>query len=170
MNDKIEFIVRKVRERDAEDIARYVNNRKIYENTQQVPYPYSIEDANAWIMKCLDSGYDKPTTFLHFIIEIDEQAVGAIGIEQMSENEIEMGYWLAEEYWGKGIMSRVVEEFSNYCFDKVGVERLQAGVFKNNLASKRILEKCEFEYDGERVAIKDGKEVEEFVYKKVKNG
>lgn len=158
------FTVRKVEEGDAEGIAKHLNNKKIYENTQRVPYPYTIEDAHNWIKKTLEMGYDKPVPTLNFTIEIGGEASGVIGIEQTAEGEAELGYWLAEPYWGNGVMTEIVTQFCDYCFETVGLKKLTAGVFKRNKPSQRVMEKCGFKIEGERVAQKDGKEIEEFIF------
>jgi len=162
--NEIHFTVRKVRESDAESVAKYLNNKKIYDGTCDIPHPYTLEDAEDWVNKSLESGYDEPAEFLNFVIEIEGEAAGGIGIKEVARKEAEIGYWLAEPYWGKGIMSGVLKEFIDYAFNIVGLEKLVGDIFQFNKASQKVAEKNGFQKVGEKIFKKDGRKIETYIY------
>jgi RimJ/RimL family protein N-acetyltransferase len=161
---KINFTVRKVHKEDATSLAKYLNNKKIYDGTFDIPHPYTLEDAENWVKRSLDSGYDKPAGFLNFIIEINGEAAGGIGIKETAEKEAELGYWLAEKYWGNGIMTAAITDFIDYAFNTVGLDMLWVDVFDGNDASYKVAKKCGFKFARENVLEKDGKEISTRIY------
>jgi RimJ/RimL family protein N-acetyltransferase len=153
---------------DAESLARYANNRNVWLTLRdRFPHPYTIEDAKNFLERATtDKGKERM-----FCIEVDEAAVGGIGIilgEDVYRLTAEFGYWLAEEFWGKGIMSEAVPAFVNYCFEKFSLTRMFAGAYANNPASARVLEKSGFVLEGRlrKNVIKDGQILDSLLYAK----
>ncbi len=110
------------------------------------PYPYKREHAIDWITFALEV---IPTC--HFAIVVDGAACGGIGLtlqRDVFRYSAEIGYWLAKEHWGKGIMSQAVVAVSDYAFYELGMTRVFAGTFDHNKASGRILEKAGFKLEG----------------------
>jgi RimJ/RimL family protein N-acetyltransferase len=108
--------------------------------TDQFPYPYTGEDADAWIAKC--EAQDPPVSFA---ILIDGQVAGGVGCEPMADirtGTAEVGWWLAPRWWGRGIAAVAVRRFVAYCFDDLDLHRVEAGVFLSNPASARVAEKA----------------------------
>ena len=128
---------------DAERIALLANNKKIWINLRDgFPHPYSVEDAVHFIEKCQKM---KPKSV--FAIIYKEELCGSIGIFPMQDvyrKSAEIGYWIGEEYWGKGIAARAVEKIVQYGFENFDIVKIFAGIFSNNRASERVLEKNGF--------------------------
>jgi len=110
------------------------------------PFPYTEQDADAWLAIAIDQS---PKTL--FVITENDQLIGGTGF--YPKNDVyhlsaEIGYWLGETYWGKGIASKTVYTLVNYIFTNTHLIRLFAGVFSNNPASARVLEKNGFVREG----------------------
>jgi RimJ/RimL family protein N-acetyltransferase len=104
-----------------------------------------------------------------YCIEISGSAVGGIGFkpgEDVHRHTAEIGYWLGEEFWGKGIMSEVVPAFVNYCFEKFSLKRISAAAYSSNPASARVLEKAGFVFEGRlrKNVVKDGQILDSLLY------
>ena len=143
------FTLRPWRVEDAEEIAAYADNPKIAKNLRNVfPSPYTLEDAERYIARCIDAGENSQLTRA---IEVDGKAVGSIGIflgEDVYEKSAEIGYWLAEPYWGMGIMTRAVRELCELAFAQYDIVRIHAEVFGENTPSCRVLERAGFTFEG----------------------
>jgi ribosomal-protein-alanine N-acetyltransferase len=150
---------------DASSIARHANNRKIWINLRDsFPHPYSIEDAVVFIAFALS---EKPETAL--AIAVDGRAVGAIGFRILPDVErvtAEVGYWVGEAFWGKGIVTEVLSAMTPWAIETHGLARIFAVPFEWNAASMRVLEKVGYVFEGRmrRSAIKDGKIVDQLLY------
>lgn len=109
----------------------------------------------------------------NFCIDIHGSAVGGIGFrlgEDVYRHSAEFGYWLAEEFWGKGIMTEAVIAFVDYCFENFPLKRMFASAYANNPASARVLEKAGFVLEGRlrKNVIKDGQVLDSLLYAKTK--
>ena len=159
------FNLREFEESDAASLAKYANNRKIWAGVRDIfPHPYSLENAKDFIEMATE---EQPAHI--FAIEIDGQAVGAIGFHTQDDvyrYSAEIGYWLGEPYWGKGYMSEIVSLFVQKVFERSNVWRLYAGVYHTNAASRRVLEKAGFVKEGvlKKAVFKDGKVLDEVRY------
>ena len=157
--------VRSFREHDAASIALHADNRKIWLNLRDTfPHPYSIKDAWAFIAFALAR---KPET--DFAIAVEGQAVGAIGFKLLPDVErvsAEIGYWLGESFWGKGIVAESLTAMTRYAIETYGLSRVFAVPFEWNAPSMRVLEKAGYTLEGRmrRSAIKDGKIVDQLLY------
>jgi RimJ/RimL family protein N-acetyltransferase len=106
------------------------------------PSPYTRADADRFI--AMATG---PSRNLLLAIEVDGRAAGGIGIhplEDVYRGTAEIGYWLGEPFWGRGIATHAVRALVPVAFERYPVQRLQAGIFSSNPASMRVLEKCGF--------------------------
>lgn len=115
---------------------------------------------------------DENETFA-FAITVDDKAVGSIGIfrqENIHRQTAELGYYIAENYWGKGIMTEAVTQICEYVFDKSDIIRIYAEPFAYNKASCRVLEKAGFQYEGtlRSNAVKNGKVIDMKMYSLLK--
>lgn len=157
---------------DASSLVRHADNPKIAARLRDAfPNPYTRADAERFI--AMAAGGDTEIVFL--AIEIDGEAAGGIGAHRLEGEKrcsAELGYWLAEPYWDRGIATDAVRGFVPVAFSRLGIIRLHAGIFSNNPASMRVLEKCGFvREDVHRSAIVKGGEVlDEVVYAMVKVG
>jgi ribosomal-protein-alanine N-acetyltransferase len=158
-------VVRTFREADASSLAHHANNRKIWINLRdEFPHPYSLEDAREFIALTL---CQDPET--HFAIVVEGETVGAIGFKLNTDIErvsVEIGYWLGETYWGRGIVTEALKAMTRYAIDTYGVTRVYALPFEWNAPSVRVLEKAGYVLEGRlrRSAIKDGKIVDQLLY------
>lgn len=153
---------------DAPSLARYANNRKIWINLRDAfPYPYAPEDAEAFLSRAMQS---VPRTL--FAIAAETEAIGSIALtpgQDVHRFTAELGYWLAEPFWGKGIMAEAVKILSKYAFKEMGIHRIFAEPYTINPASARVLEKAGFVLEGivRENAFKDGRFLDQFLYAKL---
>lgn len=156
---------------DAADLAEALNNKNIQNNLRDgLPYPYTEKDAIYYIQAMLHS--DPNATFA-FAITVDNKAVGSIGVfrkDNIHSRTAEMGYYIAEPFWGKGIGTDAVKEVCNYIFNSTDIIRIFAEPFAYNTASCRILEKSGFVYEGTLCsnAVKNGQILDMKMYALVK--
>ena len=142
---------------DVPSLVRHANNYEVWRHLRdRFPYPYTLADAERWIAF---TRQQDPQT--HFAIEVHNEAVGGIGLERKSDVErcsAEIGYWLGEDLWGKGIATAAVRTLSSYGIEVLSLSRIFAIPFANNLASTRVLEKAGYVREGvmRRGAIKEG--------------
>ncbi len=125
---------------DAKTIARLVNDRRIAENTVRIPHPYTVDDAEEFIAAC--NARDGEATF---VVVLGEQPIGICAVEPRA-TDAEIGYWLGVPYWGKGYATEAVRAVIDHAFGALGHAALQAGARVSNPASRRVLEKCGFQW------------------------
>lgn len=140
------IILRAFSDSDIKALAKLCNNKKVWDNVRNyIPFPYTERDAKEFIDNCKN---ENPQTT--FAIEYDEKFVGCIGLVKQSDVyklTAEIGYWLGEPYWGKGIATKAVKLITEYGFNKLGLVRIYSGVFDYNKASQRVLEKAGFKLE-----------------------
>jgi len=150
---------------DAASLARHADNRKIWLNLRDAfPHPYSIRDARAFIRA---ARRDRPERF--FAIAVEGAAVGGIGFTLQRDVErvsAEIGYWLGEEFWGRGITTEALQALTGYAMRTHELTRLYAVPYEWNPASFRVLEKAGYVLEGRmrRSAMKDGKILDQLLY------
>jgi RimJ/RimL family protein N-acetyltransferase len=163
--------VRDWRTEDAPALSRHADNRKIWANVRdRFPSPYTVEDAEQWVRHCTRA---LPAT--DFAIDVNGEVVGGIGVVLQSDVErvsAELGFWLGETMWGRGVMTDAVSSFVPWAFDRFSLTRIYAHVFEYNVASARVLEKAGFQCEARlrRAVIKDGRVLDEFLYARVRDG
>jgi RimJ/RimL family protein N-acetyltransferase len=154
---------------DLDALLRHANNPKIADNLRdQFPHPYTRRDGMEYLNYV--RFMDPP---MAFAIEYGGEAVGGIGFKlglDIARLSVEMGYWLAEPLWGRGLTTRAVTPTSDWAFDYYKVVRIFATVFSHNVASMRVLEKCGFVREGilRRSAVKKGIILDQVMYAKVR--
>ncbi len=128
---------------DAPMIARLANDRRIAENTASIPHPYRLPDAEDFIAKA------NGETAVNFVITLaDGTIAGACGLAMLDAPAPEIGYWLGLPYWGQGYATEAVRAVIDYAFTDLAHEALQAGCRVTNPGSRRVLEKCGFQWTG----------------------
>jgi RimJ/RimL family protein N-acetyltransferase len=135
--------LRAPRLKDAKMVATLANDRRIAENTARIPHPYTLSDAETFI-----GGASKSGEAVFLITLRDATVVGACGVVFQYEATPELGYWLGVPYWGKGYATEALHAVIDYAFADLGHEALQAGARVTNPASRRVLEKCGFQWTG----------------------
>lgn len=154
---------------DSDSLVRHANNYNVAKwLTNQFPYPYTEDDAKAYIEAVALNNTSKV-----FAIEVDGEAVGSIGIFPQSDihkKSAEIGYWLSEKYWGNGIISKAIEDIVNYGFNTFDVVRIYARPFSTNKGSQRVLEKAGFLFEArlKNALYKNGEYMDELIYSKLK--
>ena len=163
--------IRKWELSDAKDLAVALSNKKVQDNLRDgLPYPYTEQDGKEFISAMLSA--DESETFA-FAITVDNMVIGSIGIFRQGNihrQTAELGYYIAEEYWGKGIMTEAVKQICEYVFAKSDIIRIYAEPFAYNIASCRVLEKVGFQYEGtvRSNAVKNGKVIDMEMYSLLK--
>ncbi len=163
--------IRKWELSDAADLAAALSNKKVQDNLRDgLPYPYTEQDGADYISAMLSA--DEKETFA-FAITVNGRVVGSIGVFRQGNihrRTAELGYYIAEEYWGKGIMTEAVRQTCEFVFDTSDMIRIYAEPFAYNKASCRVLEKAGFQYEGtlRSNAVKNGKIVDMKMYSLLK--
>lgn len=150
---------------DEESLVRHANNRDIWRNVRDAfPHPYTLADAKRWIEIANPAG-----PVINFAIVVDVAAVGGIGLvlkDDVFRRSAEIGYWLGERYWSRGIVTEAVRAVTDYAFATFDLCRVYAGVFEWNPASMRVLEKAGYEFECRlrKSITKDGETIDELIY------
>ena len=161
-------VVRSYRPDDAASLAAHGNNRKIWLNLRdRFPHPFLESDGAAYIAAVL--GRPDPTSFA---IAVDDRAIGGISLRvgtDIERSSAELGYWIGEAFWGRGIASAAVAAVTDFGFRELRLARMFAVPFAHNTASHRVLEKAGYEREGvlRASAIKDGQLLDEYLYARV---
>ncbi|MCM1498145.1 MAG: GNAT family N-acetyltransferase [Clostridium sp.] len=151
--------IRKWKLSDAAALAAAISNKKILDNLRDgLPYPYTEKDGEDYISNMLAANEDE--TFA-FAVTADNKVIGSIGVfrqENIHRQTAELGYYISEEYWGKGIMTEAVKQICEYVFSNSDIIRIYAEPFAYNVASCRVLEKAGFQCEGtlRNNAVKNG--------------
>ena len=142
-------IIRKWEQGDLETLVRYANNINVWNNLRNYfPHPYTEEHGKAWLEKVVDA-----VPLVNFAIDVDGEAVGGIGLILNGDVYIksaEVGYWIGEPFWGKGVATEAVRQITEYAFYYFDLVRLYAEVFEHNKSSMRVLEKNGYYLEGVR--------------------
>ncbi len=137
------FKLRPFTTHDLTSLVLHANNSNIANHmTNKFPHPYTTENGKAFIEF---ASSHNPHHIL--AIEINGEAVGGIGIHPQEDihcKNAELGYWLAEKYWGNGIISKAIPQMVEYGFTHFDINRIFARPFGSNIASQKVLEKCGF--------------------------
>jgi len=163
------FILRPWVTEDVESLVKHASNQKVSRNLRDgFPYPYTLADARSWIEMIQSNRKD-----VVYAIEVNGEACGGIGLHAMQDIyrfNAELGFWLSEMHWGKGIVTEAVDILVNHAFQKYQWIRIFAGVFSTNKASMRVFEKNGFTHEAiHRKAIKkEGVFLDEYIYSKLK--
>jgi [ribosomal protein S5]-alanine N-acetyltransferase len=150
---------------DLDSLVKHANNKEIAKYMMdQFPHPYTLEKGKAFIEFATK---DSPVHM--FAIDVDGQAIGGIGIHPQSDiqsKNAELGYWLAEQYWGKGIVTKAVQQMITFGFENYNIDRIFARPFGTNKASQKVLEKAGFilEAKFENTFFKNGEYLDELIY------
>lgn len=163
------FIIRSFKADDAGAIVKYADNRNVWLGLRDFfPHPYKIENAHEWLEHAMNQNPE-----CNFAIASPEEVIGGIGVGlAKGERRIsgEVGYWLGEPFWGRGIATRAVVAFTEYVFKTYDLVRTYAEVYSSNPASARVLEKAGYRFAGHfhNAIIKDGKILDLSVYERLR--
>jgi [ribosomal protein S5]-alanine N-acetyltransferase len=161
----MEFAIRPWTPNDLHCLVNNANNWNIAKNmTDKFPFPYTETDGNEFIEWATQ---DYPMHIL--AIDIGGEAVGGIGIhpqDDIHKKNAELGYWLAETYWGRGVMTLAVKQMVDFAFNTYDIDRVFARPFGTNKSSQRVLEKAGFTLEAilAKVLYKNNECMDEYIY------
>lgn len=159
--------IRKWRLSDAKDLAAALSNKRVQDNLRDgLPYPYTEQDGRDYISAMLSA--DESEVFA-FAVTLEDRAIGSIGVFRQGNihrRTAELGYYLAEEYWGRGVMTAAVKQACRAVFANSDILRIYAEPFACNAGSCRVLEKAGFQYEGtlRSNAVKGGRVIDMRMY------
>ena len=136
------LVLRAPRLADVKAIVRLAGDRRIAENTARIPHPYGADDAEQFL--AIVNRQEGEATFA---MELRGELIGMCGVEPR-EGAVEIGYWLGVPYWNHGYATEAVRAVIDHAFGELAHEALQAGARVSNPASRRVLEKCGFQWTG----------------------
>ena len=163
----MEYLLKKWEPGDADAIAIHANNKKIGDNLRDgFPYPYTKGDALDFIESCIGGDVEGK---MHRAIVVDGQAVGSIGLfvqDNVYRMSAEIGYWLGEPFWGKGIVTKAVKQICAEGFLRYDIVRIYAEPYAYNTGSRRVLEKAGFTLEAllRNSVVKNGKVMDSCIY------
>lgn len=154
-----------------EEFAKYRNNPNISQNGfDRTPNPYTVKDASELFEKHIGK---LPAE--RFLIFEEDQLCGEIGIwlsEDIYRLNAELGYFIAEPFWGKGIATEAISLMTEYAFTNFNIIRIVAGVFEHNKASMKALEKNGYILESihKKAVIKNDTILDDYIWVKLKDG
>jgi RimJ/RimL family protein N-acetyltransferase len=163
-----DIVLRQFRNEDADDIVEHINDPSITRFTIHIPHPYGIEDALEFLEKN-QKMYEEGTSLnLAITLKENDRVIGGIGLMNIEKkfNHAEIGYWLGQAYWDRGIASRCVQAMVRFGFQRMGLQRISAVIFSPNHRSEKVLLKNGFAHEGtvrDRYIL-DGKPVDGKIY------
>lgn len=164
------YRIRSYRAGDRAALVAHANNRNVSRNLRdRFPYPYTAETADWWIKHV--AGQEPEASFA---IATAEELIGGIGLElgeDVHHRSAEIGFWLGEPFWGRGIVTAAVRAFTPWAFERFDLLRVWAGVFETNPASARVLEKAGYAFEGRHrgAIVKDGTVLDQLVYARLRD-
>jgi len=145
----MEFELRDWKLKDAENIVHYANNPKVAETLRNAfPHPYTLDDAHTFISQSI---HQNKTIQSIKAIAVDGEAIGSIGLilqGDVSCKSGELGFWLGESFWGKGIMTKAIIQACDNGFKNFDIVRIYARPFAGNIGARKALENAGFELEG----------------------
>lgn len=139
--------LRRLESSDKNQMALLANNKKIWDNVRDAfGHPYTEKNAEEFIKRQDNSDMEKV-----FAIDYNGELCGLVGLilqKDVYRKSAEIGYWIGEPFWGKGIATKAVELITEYAFDELKLIRIFAGAFEYNVGSMKVLEKNGFQKEG----------------------
>lgn len=161
----MDFTLRKWSKEDLTSLVKHANNYNIAKNlTNLFPHPYTKADGEAFIENV--TGINAP---LILAIDVNGEAVGGIGLHPQTDIHVknaELGYWLAEPFWGNGVVTSAIKQIVTIGFNELDVDRIFARPFGTNIGSQRVLEKAGFKLEAsvKDSIFKNGEYIDELIY------
>jgi len=161
----MQLILRPYQLSDIESLVKHANNFNISKYlTNKFPFPYEKKDGEAFIQLALSHD---PLQIKAIVL--DGEVIGSIGVHQLADiysKSAEIGYWIAEDFWGKGIVPLAIKEMLKYGFDTFDIERIFARTTHTNMASQQVLKKSGFIFEAslKDTIFKNGEYFDEFIF------
>ena len=167
------FILRPFKRTDYKILAKKINHRDVYRYTRNIPYPYKESDAKKFLNSILSEYKKKNINSYHLAIIINNEIAGSVSFIKIEPgHKAEIGYWLAKDHWGKGIMLVAVKKIVAIGFKDFKLNKIFAHVLVANKRSYKVLIKNGFKKEGLLIqhVKKDGKLKDEYILGKYKYG
>jgi len=151
------LVIREYKIEDAKSVSKYSNNLNISKFMRSMPYPNTIEQATEYINKTLKDQFDSPRVNYKFGITLREDnivigGIALVEVDAFSETST-MGYWIAEEFWRKGLMFEATKRVIEFAFEELKLRRLNSNAHTENTPSNELLKKLGFVYEGTRIKL-----------------
>lgn len=159
------YCIRDLSVSDIESLVKYANNHLVSKFLRDTfPYPYTKQDAERWI-ECVK----KDKINLSFAISDNNELIGGIGAmpnQDVNRFTAEIGYWLGEPFWNKGISTNAVKIFCKYLFENYKFNHLTASIYEGNDASMKVVQKAGFKLEGvlRKNVFKENKFLDQYIY------
>lgn len=158
---------------DKINLVKYLNDQEIYNQTLRIPFPYSEKDAELTINFNLNFELKNKKRRNWVIRDNNNELLGHIGLHYpygLDANVNEVYYWIGKPFRNKGIMTKVLIGFSDFCFSELNYKRLEAPIFDFNMASENVLKKCGYSFETSlpEYYTKDGKKISAKMYFKTR--
>ena len=140
-----------IQQTDKPALLEHLHSKDVYNSTLNIPHPYTDADADWWIHERIDHAKRLGQEVSLAIRDDEAKLIGIVSADSLelgTTHRAEIGYWLARNYWGRGIMTDAVRAYVRYAFDELHLLRLTAHVFESNVGSARVLEKNGFKLEG----------------------
>lgn len=166
----MEFVLREFVLSDVKSLTKYANNQNIGKFLKFIPFPYTEKHAEEYITQTINR--DKQKQNIQAIV-VDGEVIGTISLfvgNGLYCKIAEIGYWIGEEFWGKGITTKAIKQMCAKGFENYDIVRIYGNIFTVNTASGRVLEKCGFKFEGtlRKAIYKDGIVYDESIYALIK--
>jgi RimJ/RimL family protein N-acetyltransferase len=139
------LVLRAPRLADVKAIAQLANDRRIAENAVRIPHPYGVDDAEEFV-----ASVNHRDGEACFVVICAGRPIGICSVD-LREDNVELGYWLGAPYWAHGFATEAAHAAIDYAFGDLGCDVLLAGARVSNPASRRVLEKCGFQWTSVRL-------------------
>lgn len=154
---------------DKSALLEHLSSRDIYNTTLNIPHPYTDADADWWLQKRISRNQKQVKEVSLAIRDVNAKLIGVVSADNLelgATHKAEIGYWLARNYWGQGIMTDAVKAYVTYAFEELGLLKLVAHCFELNISSARVLEKSGFKLEGRlrKHFRKDGRLLDARIY------
>lgn len=165
-----EYCIRSYEYSDQKALVKYANNYNVSKLLRdQFPFPYTEEIAETWLVHACNQDIES-----NFVIANERELIGAIGIhllEDVNRYSAEIGYWLGEPFWNKGIITQALKLFTEFAFTNFELNRIFANVFEGNAASEKVLLKCGYKKEAtlKKAVFKEGKFLDQYLYSQLKD-
>ncbi len=164
------FVLRPHRKGDEKSLAKNINDKTITRSTLRIPYPYTLKDAEEWIKRNLKEGRKKKPAEINFVVDINGEVAGGIGLSEIKGHQAEIGFWVARKHRNKGITTLALKKVTKFGFEKIKLKRIYACVFSFNKPSMRVLKKNGYKLEGvlKKEIKKGNKLLDNHLFAKVK--
>jgi RimJ/RimL family protein N-acetyltransferase len=160
-----EYFVRSFELTDKASLVKYASNYKVAKNLRDsFPFPYKESNAEEWLIFACNQNPE-----YNFAIADTKELIGGIGLapqDDVNQFSVEIGYWLAEQFWGRGIATNALRTITHYTFKNFNFNRIFASVFEGNKASEKVLQKNGYKKEAtlRKSVYKKGKFLNQYIY------